>query len=61
VKPLDPAQQHHAYGGVEHRTTDPVEDCLLCTLEAVATAWFEWDQQALDTLLHDYRKGDEDA
>ena len=60
LRPMDPARQHHAYGGVEHTSAPPVEGCLLCRLEAVATAWFEWDQQALDALLHDYRT-DEDA
>lgn len=59
MKPQDPARQHHAYGGVEHVTQKPVKGCLLCHLEAVAKAWFDWDQQALDALLHDYREDDE--
>ncbi|HEX5370043.1 MAG TPA: hypothetical protein VFY10_11560 [Dehalococcoidia bacterium] len=60
-KMLDPARAYHAYGGVEHVSEGPIEGCLICRLEQVAEAWFGWDQQALDALLHDYRKDDEDA
>ena len=58
-RPMDPSLQRHAYGGVEHRSEGPVEGCLLCRLEAVADAWFGWDQQALDALLHEYRRDDD--
>ena len=34
---------------------------LLDHLEAIATAWFEWDQSALDHLLCPYRKDEERA
>lgn len=33
--------------------------CLVCRLGLVAEAWFSFDQQALDALLHDYRSDDE--
>ena len=59
LRPMDPRLQRHAYGGVEHRSEGQVEGCLLCRLEAVAAAWFDWDQQALDALLHEYRRDDE--
>ena len=59
LRPLDPARSLHAYEGVEHAGDGPVEGCLICTLEAVAEAWFSFDQQALDALLNDYRRDDE--
>ena len=59
ARPLDPNRMRHAYGGLEHAQEGPFDDCLLCKLEAVAAAWFGWNQQALDALLHDYRRDDE--
>ena len=60
LRPLDPRRMRHAYGGVEHSQEGPIEGCLLCRLEAVAKAWFDWDQSTLDALLHDYRTDDDD-
>ena len=57
--PLDPARMLHVYGGIEHAGDGPVEGCLVCTLEAVAAAWFGFDQQALDALLDEYRRDDD--
>ena len=59
TRPMDPANLVHGYGGVEHRQPGPVEGCLLCQLEAVADAWFNWRQDDLDALLHEYRRDDE--
>jgi hypothetical protein len=56
---MDPVRLHHGYGGVEHVQAVFIDDCLLCKLEAVAAAWFGWDQQALDALLSEYRRDDE--
>ncbi len=60
LRPQDPRRMRHAYGGIEHASEPPVEGCLLCRLEAVAEAWFGFDQQALDALLHAHRTDDDD-
>ena len=50
----------HLQVGLEHnQMPDPKGECLICKLEAVADAWFRFDQQALDHLLGQYRKDEE--